>query len=114
VAADALSMIGHVMQIHTVTELKPVWVQEILNAYVIHKKAQDLLAQLALASLNEQGFSLHQGIIRKGDQIWISNNSALQTKLISALHDSVVGRHSGGEATYQGSRDCSSGKGSSQ
>jgi hypothetical protein len=76
-------------------------VQEILNAYVTDKEAQDLLAQLALASPNEQGFSLQQGIIRKGNQIWIANNSALQTKLISTLHDSVVGGHSGGEATYQ-------------
>jgi hypothetical protein len=67
VAADALSKIGHVMQIHTVAEVKPVWVQEILNAYVTDKEAQDLLAQLALASPNEQGFSLHQGIIRKED-----------------------------------------------
>jgi hypothetical protein len=41
-------------------------VQEILNAYVTDKEAQDLLA---LASPNEQGFSLHQGIIRKRDQI---------------------------------------------
>jgi hypothetical protein len=65
VAADALSRIGHVMQIHTVTEVKPAWVQELLNAYVTDKEAQDLLAQLALASPNERGFSLHQGIIRK-------------------------------------------------
>lgn len=32
--------------------------------------------------------------------IWIAHNSALKTKLIAALHDSAVGGHSGGQATY--------------
>jgi hypothetical protein len=55
------------------------------------KRAQELLAQLAIKSPNEMGFSLQQGVIRKGDQIWVANNSALRTKIIDALHNSVVG-----------------------
>jgi hypothetical protein len=59
-----------------------------------------LLAQLAIASPNEQVYSLHQGIIRLGSQIWIGDNSALRTKLISAFHDTPLGGHSGVQATY--------------
>lgn len=39
-------------------------------------------------------------MIRKGSQIWIANNTALRTKVIFALHDSVLGGHSWGQATY--------------
>jgi hypothetical protein len=54
------------------------------------------MSQLLLHSPDEQGFYLYQGVIRKGSQIWIANNTALRTKFIVALHDSVVGGHSGG------------------
>ena len=33
--------------------------------------------------------------------MWIGANTALQTKLIAALHHSAVGGHSGATATYQ-------------
>jgi hypothetical protein len=58
------------------------------------------MSQLLLHSLDEDVFSLHQGVIRKGSQIWIANNTAVRTKIIAALHDSVVGGHSRSQATY--------------
>jgi hypothetical protein len=54
-----------------------------------------------LFSTDDQGYSLHQALIKLHGQVWIGANSALQTKLILALHSSVVGGHSGVEATYQ-------------
>jgi hypothetical protein len=35
-----------------------------------------------------------------GHKIWVANNSTLRTKIIDALHNSIVGGHSGGQATY--------------
>ena len=35
------------------------------------------------------------------ERLWIGANTALQTKIISAFHDSAVGGHSGVTATYQ-------------
>ena len=101
IAADALSRVGHFMALQTLTEVKPLWVQEVLNSYVTDEEAQRLLAELVLHSPNEQGFSVQQGVIRRGSQIWIAQNSALRTKIIAALHDSIVGGHSGCLATYQ-------------
>jgi hypothetical protein len=72
----------------------------VINSYITDQHAQDLLAQLAVTSPNEQGYSLHQGIIRQGSQIWVGDNSALRTKLISAFHSSVLGGHSGVQTTY--------------
>lgn len=49
---------------------------------------------------NDQGRTLQQGVIRQRGRLWIGTNSALQTKLISALLHSAVGGHSGATATY--------------
>ena len=39
-------------------------------------------------------------MIKYKSKVWIASNSALQTKLIAALHSSAIGGHSGGKATY--------------
>lgn len=100
-AADALSRVGHLLSANALSICQPRWIQEVANSYETDAKAQELLAQLALRSPNEQGYSLQQGVIRLHNRIWIGANTALQTKVISALHQSVVGGHSGIMATYQ-------------
>jgi predicted metal-dependent hydrolase len=63
--------------------------------------AQLKLSKLALASPDEEGYVLEQGIIHLRGRIWIGSNSALQTKLINTFHSTAVGGHSGIQATYQ-------------
>lgn len=99
-AADALSRIGHLMAIQACTEVQPAWMQEVVNSYVTDPVAQERLVQLALASPDEHGYELTQGIIRFQGRIWLGANAALQTKIIAALHSSAVGGHSGVQATY--------------
>jgi hypothetical protein len=65
-AADALSRIGHCMALQTILEVKHLWIQEILNSYIIDEEAQQLLAKLVIQNPDEHGFSLQQGVIRKG------------------------------------------------
>jgi hypothetical protein len=72
----------------------------VLNPYVTDPKAHQLLQELAIMNPNAKGFSLHQGLIRNDNLIWIAHNSALQTKLIQAFHLSAMGGHSGVAATY--------------
>jgi hypothetical protein len=59
-----------------------------------------MLARLAVASPDSVGFSLEQGLIKYKGNIWIGQNSTLQTKLIAAFHSSPLGGHSGVAATY--------------
>jgi hypothetical protein len=89
------------MNIQGCSEVQPMWVQEVMNSYVTDGFAQQLLSQLVVHSSNKHGFSLHQGIIRHGSQIWVGENSTLRTKLIEAFHSTAVGGHSGVHATYQ-------------
>lgn len=90
----------YLLAIQAVSEAQPVWVQEVLNSYATDPQAQELLTRLAIKSPDEQGFSLHQGLIKFNNKIWIAANSALQTRVIDALHTSVIGGHSGTKATY--------------
>ena len=93
-AADALSKVVHTLELQAISISHPAWLQEVLNSYATDSEAQQKLHSLALVSPDEQGFELCQGIIRKQGCIWIGNNSATQTKLISAFHNSAIGGHS--------------------
>lgn len=100
-AADSLSRVGHLLEIQTASSCRPEWVTEVLDTYTTDPDMQILLQQLALHSPNEKGYSLEQGLIKFKGRLVIGNNLAMQTKLISNLHDSAVGGHSGIQATYQ-------------
>jgi len=81
-AADALSRVGHLMAIQAVSEIKPMWLQEVLNSYVTDANAQTLLTQLTLASPDPQGYSLMDGLIRYYGHIWNGENTASELRLL--------------------------------
>lgn len=99
-AVYALSRVGHLFAIQSVSVCQPVWLQEVVNAYHNDSKAQYLLTELAIVSRNEKGYTLEAGLVRKNGKVWIAENSAIQTRIIAALHASAVGGHSGIQATY--------------
>ena len=84
-AADALSRVAHMLAVQTVTKVQPQWIQEVLNSYTTDPHAQKLISQLSITSPDANGYSLHQGIIKLHDLIWIGSNTALQTKLIQCF-----------------------------
>ncbi|WVZ98670.1 hypothetical protein U9M48_044077 [Paspalum notatum var. saurae] len=100
IAADALSRIPHLMALQSVSVVQPVWLQEVLNSYTTDSRAQQLLAQLAVHSPSEEGYSIDNGLIKYKDKVWLGNNSAIQTKIIAALHSTPIGGHSGINTTY--------------
>jgi hypothetical protein len=102
VVVVALSRMEHMMGLSVLSKVQPIRIQEVVNSYATDEEAQQfLITQLLIQSPDEQGFSLQQGIIRKANRIWIECNLALLTKLVAAMHDSVVGGHSGIQATHE-------------
>lgn len=99
--ADALPRVKHIPECQAIFGAHPLWIQEVLNSYAVDTQAQQLLTELAITGSNTQGFELVHSLIRKKGKIWVGANSALQTKLIIAFHNSAIGGHSGGQATYQ-------------
>jgi hypothetical protein len=90
-----------VFQLQALSEIRPVWLQEVLNSYVTDAMAQVKLQALAVHSPDSQGFELHQGLTKVHGKVWVGANSALQTKLINAFHNSAVGGHSRVLPTYK-------------
>jgi hypothetical protein len=60
ITADALSRMSHMMLIQAVSEAKPAWMQEVLNAYHTDKEAQERLVSLAISSPDDKGYYLLQ------------------------------------------------------
>ena len=98
--ADALSRVGHLMSIQSVSVATPQWIQEVLNSYHIDPVAHTLLQSLAITSPDDKGYYLENGVNKYKQHIWVGQNSALRTKVIAALHASPIGGHSGIQSTY--------------
>ena len=86
VAADSLSRVAHILEVQAISIAQPTWIQEILNSYAIDAEACTQLQALAIHSPDELRYSLEKGIIRHNGRVWIGDNAALQTKLISVFH----------------------------
>lgn len=99
-AADSLSRIGHLFLVTSTSTCQPSWIQEVRNSYQTDAKATELLQALAVRSPDDQGHELDRGMIKFKGRLWIGDNAALQTKLISELHAAAVGGHSGIRPTY--------------
>jgi uncharacterized protein YhbP (UPF0306 family) len=52
-SVGALSRVGEQFQISAMSAIIPVWIQEVLNSYVVDNEAQQLMQELAVHSPNE-------------------------------------------------------------
>jgi hypothetical protein len=71
-AVDALSRMVHLHSLQAVCEVKPLWLEEVVNSYA----TEEILTRLAIKSPDEHGFSLCQGFIRCNNKVRIADNSA--------------------------------------
>lgn len=100
-AADALSRkVQEDSHCCAISHSVPTWLQEVVEGYDKDPTSKQLLAQLILNSVDKAPFSLHQGIIRHKNRIWLCGNLQLQQKVLQAMHDTAVGGHFGAPATY--------------
>jgi hypothetical protein len=100
--ADALSRRLHDSQeLHIISSVSHQWLQSVQASYAKDAHAQDLITKLALSSVSIPNFSLQQGLVRYKNRVWVGQDKSLQQHLISALHDSAVGGHSGMPVTYR-------------
>lgn len=102
-AADALSR--HVPEETSeflgISTCSPVWLQDILHGYDQDPLALSLLTGLAVNPSSYPHYSLSKGLIKHKGKVWVGNNSNIQQQIISALHDSPLGGHSGFPVTYK-------------
>ncbi|KAJ3685492.1 hypothetical protein LUZ61_014656 [Rhynchospora tenuis] len=104
-AADALSRIhgqeeSEVLSLHAITELVPSWIEDIQQSYVNDPWIEDLKEKMK-ENTSDDKITVHQGIVRYKNRICVGSSGEWRDKLLSEVHDSTLGGHSGVLATYQ-------------
>jgi hypothetical protein len=97
---DALSRIAHGMSCSAISAVTPIWLQEVIHSYEQDPDTRLLLQELAVSAGNNQGYSLKHGLIYKKHQLYVGQNTAIQTKITNAFHASALGGHSRVQTTY--------------
>jgi hypothetical protein len=100
-AADALSRkTSHDSVCAAVSVVTPSWILDVTSGYDKDPATLDLIAKLSIDPQAVSGFSLRDGVLRRGTQMWIGDNPPLQQRIIQATHSSALGGHSGFPVTY--------------
>jgi hypothetical protein len=100
-AADALSRHpAPPVHIQAISYTSPDWLTEVVSGYDNDKASAKLLQSLAVSPDAHPPYSLRHGVIYLKDKVWVGDNPTLQLKIITALHDSAIGGHSGFPVTY--------------
>jgi hypothetical protein len=97
--ADALSRRRHLEDLMAILAPTHAWFTQLTDWYPTDPEASKILAQLALEPESRPPYSLHQGLIRFKNRLWLGSNRALQVAALTALHNSPVGGHSGAPTT---------------
>lgn len=101
-ATDALSHKSeHDSFCAAVSMIQPQWVQEVLAGYISDPATTEMIAKLSIDPEAVPGFTLRDDVLCYGARIWIGSNTALQQRILQAVHSSALGGHSGFPNTYQ-------------
>lgn len=98
-AVDALTCRGHSPQLLAISVVTPSWLSDVVADYQHNPEATAFLAQLTLKPDSRLPYAVLNGVIRYKSHIWLGSNTALQRQVISALHSSPLGGHSGAPIT---------------
>jgi hypothetical protein len=97
-AADALSRRDSSLM--AITVIQPAWIEAVLASYQQDTHCHELLQRLAIALDHDNHYTLHVGILRYINRVYIGNDPDLKIQLLGSFHASALGGHSGMVATY--------------
>lgn len=99
--ADALSRRQHAITLHALSVCSPQWTRLVMDGYLLDPSVKNLLSKLAVDQDAVPHFTLQEGLLKFKGRIWVGNNHTLQQSILSALHSSAIGGHSGIAVTYR-------------
>lgn len=100
-AADALSRHSAPSdQLLAISTATPTWLTEVVDGYSFDPATVKLNQELSIDPLVHPPYSLHSGVLRYKGRVWLGQNKQVQLKVISALHTSALGGHSGFPVTH--------------
>jgi hypothetical protein len=95
---DALSQQYH--SIAALSTVTPLWIADIENSYTNDEGYVDIIQQLLVNPQSVPHYTVHQGILRYKGKVCVGNSSEMKKNILSSLHSSALGGHSGIRATY--------------
>lgn len=102
VVADALSRIGvNEGETCAIFTVNPLWLTVVVDSYNGDPKAKELLVALSTKAADMPKFSYSQRLIKYKGRIFIGTNGILRQNLLSSMHESCLGCHSGNQGTHQ-------------
>ena len=78
----------------------PTWIEELKASYQEDAEVQQILQSIAGGSDAPGKFSLQNGLLLYKGRIFLGRNCSLKTKVLSLVHDSPLGGHSGYLKTF--------------
>ena len=81
--------------------MQPNWIEDIPHSYEGDQEVPNAITTLSTNAGNDPDNSIQQGILRHKENALIGNNGVLRQQLVSTMHKSWLGGHSGVWATYQ-------------
>lgn len=102
VVADALSRRDSIssMQCQTVTVVVPQWTEDVKNSYKGDSDSDRLLKKVAADTDPKPKFTMHNGLIKYKNRIYVGASTEFRQQLLQTFHASALGGHSGIKATY--------------
>lgn len=94
-AVDALSRKEQQeAQCDNITVIIPRWIGKIQESYVGDIELQEILQAKTIQPDAYPEYTFSNGIIKKGNQVYLGKNSALRGEIVQTLHSSSLGGHS--------------------
>jgi hypothetical protein len=98
-AADALSRHSFA-ECQAVSVIVPQWLVAVQDSYHQDQQSLSLISKLVVDLAAVPNFTLHDGLLRYKERIWVGEDTHLQHRIVEALHSSPLGGHSGIPVTY--------------
>jgi hypothetical protein len=99
--ADALSRRASTDFVLAISSATPQWLEAVVESYASDAQARDLITKLSLQGDSvPHYFSLHNGVLRYKNRVWIGQDNNLHLQIITAMHSSALGGYSGFPVTY--------------
>jgi hypothetical protein len=96
--ANALSRQERVALAMTTTT--PTWIEDVESSHKDDTHLKAIIEQLTIKDHSVQHYTIHSGILRYKGRLCIGTSTYLRSRILSALHSSSIGGHSGIKGTY--------------
>ncbi|XP_031104476.1 uncharacterized protein LOC116007955 [Ipomoea triloba] len=103
-ATDALSrrMVDHEdTAMNAISSVKPQWAEKIAQSYENDDWAKEVLTTTLITPDQNPKITVSDGLIKYKQRLYIGSRGNLRGKLMTQMHDSPLGGHSGQQGTYQ-------------